>query len=72
MIIITGEHTAIDIDGTDDTDGNEGNGELLDKSAEIAETDTEEVVKIRKAKLEEALDVSTLTKRRYLLLLLSQ
>ena len=42
-----------------DTDGG-GNNTAMDESAEIADINTEEVVKIRKAKLEEALDVSAL------------
>ena len=44
-MIVQTEHTAIDMDG-------------VDNSAEQVDTSTEEVVKIRKAKLEEALDVS--------------
>ena len=47
-----------------DTDGG-GNNTAMDESTEITDTNTEEVVKKRKARLEEALDVSALNIKFY-------
>lgn len=66
QFLVQTEHVAIDMDGADEqvdtnTEGGGSSSHAARSSDEIAVVDTEEEVKERKAKLEEALDVSPLT-----------